>query len=932
MSGAWLAIAGIASGQEAARENAFARCDALFSEKPEVYASSRCYYEIALERESWEEAAARVEELVAEWPENHWLKLVLGHLERSRDPERVEEWYVRAAEGFQAEGHAEGEVTARSNYLNILEQQGRTAEAEREIDRTVQVAESSSDSLLVARAMTLRAGHLMLTGGDLGYAYRSLRRAEQAAFPDGPYPLRRDVLMELGNVCFEMGRLEEALGHYRRLEILTQEARNRFSEAMVKYNIANTLFETTRSMPLPGAREEVVRMAEGALRLASSAGHRSAEILTHRLLAELLIHDDREEALSHSRRCVELAREGDQKREISHCLWTEARLLTSTSPVRARQLIDEALAVAAESGQNWPVVYVSRQRMHTSWETGPREQAIADSLAALDAIEAVRDLQDTAAAAGMFSAWTPDYYWLSGRLLEAPAREDLERAFVIAERMRARVLLEALTRTRGAPSLERSHDLVKSRRRALEEIVVSQKRLLDPRLTPGERTRTLEELERFEIEEEELRVRMRRASAAFDMEQPEFPALREVEQSLRPDEALLSFQVALWKDLFGEFGGGSWLLLITRDGTEVIPIPDRVALTPIVPLFAGLIERRDGSEAAPAAKLYDDLLAPALERLPDGVRRLIIVPDDVLHHVPFAALRDPDGKPLASRYELSLTPSTTLWLRWRTGALEPEARPGLALADPVLPNQSDHAAVERAWPVASGIQLGALPHARREARAIRRYLGPESHLLIGDDAAESFLKTADLTRFGVLHLAAHAVVDEQNPDRSAVLLSAGAASEDGLLQVREISELRLGASLVTLSACRTASGAVLSGEGVLGLARAFFQAGAHAVVGSLWPLRDDDAARIFSDFNVGIGQGESVAAALRRAQVEALQDGLPASAWAGLVVLGDGSLTPLPGGRPSTLSGTVLIAIGLGAIGIAGALLLRRRSRRPEST
>ncbi len=924
----WLAIASHTLGQS----DAFARCDALLSAEPEKYASSRCYLEVAQEKGSWEEAGVRVLELATARPENHWLKIALGHVERIRNPERVEEWYIRAAEGFREQGNAEGEVTARSNLLILLEREGRTGEAEREIERTVQVAQSSGDALLVARAMTARASHVMLTGGDLGSAYRSLRRAEEAAFPDGPFPLRRDILAHLGNVSFEMGRLAEALGHYRRLEALLQETPSPVSEATVKYNLANTVFETSKALPRPRAREEVVRMAEEALRFAASSHHGTTEILTRRLLAELLSGEDPEAALTHARRCVALSREADQERELSHCLWTEARLLTKTDPIRASKLIDEALSVAAESGQSWPVVYVSRQRMHTSWSTGNREQAITDSLLALDAIEAVRDSQDTAAAAGMFSAWTSDYYYVSGRLLSTSGREDLERAFVVAERMRARALLEALTTARGAPSLDPSHDLVERRQRTLEAIVAAQKRLLDPRLTPGERTGVLEELGHLEVEEEELRVQLRRASSAFEMEQPEFPALREVQESLRPEEALLSFQVGLKEDLFGEFGGGSWLLLVTRDATEVVPIPDRVELAPMVPLFLGLVERRDGSDAAPAAKLYDQLLSSALERLPDRVRRLIIVPDDVLHHLPFAALRDPAGVPLASRYELSLTPSTTLWLRWRTARPVAGARPGLALADPVLPNQDEHTAAERAWPVASGIRLGALPHARKEARAVKRYLGPESQLLIGEDAAESFLKTTDLTRFGLLHLAAHAVVDEQNPERSAVGLSAGAASEDGLLQVREIGELQLGGSVVALSACRTASGAVLSGEGVLGLARAFFQAGARTVVGSLWPLRDDDAARIFSDFYRGIGEGESVAGALRRAQVEALEDGIPTSAWAGLVVLGDGSLTPRPGGAPPRpRTGAVLIGLGLAALAIMAALLIRGRARRSRT-
>jgi hypothetical protein len=83
----------------------------------------------------------------------------------------------------------------------------------------------------------------------------------------------------------------------------------------------------------------------------------------------------------------------------------------------------------------------------------------------------------------------------------------------------------------------------------------------------------------------------------------------------------------------------------------------------------------------------------------------------------------------------------------------------------------------------------------------------------------------------------------------------------------------------------------------MGLARAFFQAGAHAVVASLWPLRDDDGAALFDRFYAHLAEGRSVAGALRAAQSDRIATGAPAYAWAGLVVLGDGDLIPLPGGR-----------------------------------
>ena len=115
--------------------------------------------------------------------------------------------------------------------------------------------------------------------------------------------------------------------------------------------------------------------------------------------------------------------------------------------------------------------------------------------------------------------------------------------------------------------------------------------------------------------------------------------------------------------------------------------------------------------------------------------------------------------------------------------------------------------------------------------------------------------------FGLLHFAAHAVADEERPERSAVLLAPGGAAEDGLLQSREIVDLPLDGRVVVLSACRSAGGSVLRGEGVLSLARAFFQAGSPAVVGSLWPLRDDETATLFESFYRHLARGLSLGAA-----------------------------------------------------------------------
>ena len=937
-----LAAAVLAAPSPARAADPFAGCAARFAQQPGEYESSYCFFQVAQQAKLWDEAARRLDALMARHPENFWPALARGNVEWTRDLAHAERLYRAAALGFARQGNAEGEVLARYNLRTILFRGGRVAEAEAEVTRVMSVAEASGQGVLLARALTLRATHLTDTARDLDEAYRSLRRAEQSAGEDAPYTLRRSILFALGNACFQRGRFDEALVYYRRVDEMASGAGDLLSRATAQYSVVNTLMRDMEELPRPGGREEILRQARAALVAAVEAENREMQVLLHRTLGELLggRSGERAEAEGHYARCMALARSLGQPRELAHCLWSLGSHLAGQGRAsEARDRLDEAMALARQAGEAWSLAHGSRHSMRMSWRTRPREEATRESLAALRAIEALRRLPGDDAAAEVHSAWARDYYWLAGRLLDhgtAPApRGDVARAFEVAERMRARGLLEALTAARAGEDLPRDHPLAREHREALERVVEVHRELLDHRLTGPSRRAALARLESLELAQEETRRALRavrpRAAAYADQA---FASLDEVEAGLGADEALLSFVVGLEEELGGESGGGAWLTVSTRRGSSVHRLPDRVRLQAIVPVFLGLFESRDGREAAAAASLYAELLAPALAALPENLARLVIVPDDALHHVPFAALRPAAGaEPLVARYEVALAPSATLWHRWRTAARAPASGRALVLADPAIgPNGAPARAPAQARgsALAAASSLGTLPHARAEGREIVRLLGHGSELWLGPAASEHALKAASLEPFAILHFAAHAVVDDERPDRSAVFLAPGSDREDGLLQLREVADLPLAGQAVVLSACRSASGSVLRGEGMVGLGRAFFQAGSHAVVGSLWPLRDDDAARLFRAFYRGLVRGSSVGAALRAAQREAIRDGLPAAAWAGLVAVGDGSLAPLP--APATAgTGTrrMLLAVPLlAAVALLWSLLRRRRLRR----
>jgi hypothetical protein len=910
----------------AASPDPFAPCRERFAEKPDEYESADCFARVARHEPVWADSTRVFEALIDEHPDNFWLPLAYGDAWVTRSPDRAEQLYRHAADGFRASGHADGELLARSTLRSFLFPRGRVAEAAREAERGAAIGEASDSPLLKAAAWSLQALHIQDSGGDLGHAFRLLKQAELAVFPDGPYRLKRANLGALGLVAFRLGRLDEALAIYGRFDALATEHRNAPDQAVARFNVFNTTAMKENLLPTTRGREELMQLASRALEAGKAASHELVMIRSHAALAEFLarVVGARPAALEHVNRCLTLAVRARRPHDEAFCSWIEAAIRKSESLDLARAAGIRALDATMRANNPRTDAYSASRRMRHSWSTRPRAIAVRDSLAALDTLETLRALQgDADSSAALFSPWTLDYYWLSGRLLQEGAADDVALAFSITERMRARSLLDVLDRSRPAP--EQTHAAVGERKEALEAIAAVQRTLMNPALDGERRRALLIELEQHEHREQEAQRRIDLAFPHRRRTQPEFASLAAVQSGLSEHEAVLSFQIGLWQTYDGDDGGGSWLIAVTKDRTSVHRLPDRTRFSAVIPVFVGLLTANEGGGVAAAARLYQELLAEAVSLLPPRITRLIIVPDWSLHLLPFESLRaTPASAPLGAKYETVYAPSATLWLHWLKSARPTIAGRLLTLADPAVEGSVGRQDSRTAL-FLQGVRVGRLPHAREESRAIQRYAAA-TRSLVGAAASEHALKNADLSAYDVFHFAAHAVSDESHPERSAVLLAAGDAGEDGLLQAREIEALDLDGRIVVLSACQTTSGAIQSGEGVLSLARAFFEAGAHAVVGSRWPLRDSDAAELFAGFYRRLGRGASLAEALQATQNEARAAGRPASTWAALVLLGNGELRPFAGTRtmvPSHL--TVAITIGFSLLLALGVVRTRRR-------
>src|SRR5262249_13245050 len=119
---------------------------------------------------------------------------------------------------------------------------------------------------------------------------------------------------------------------------------------------------------------------------------------------------------------------------------------------------------------------------------------------------------------------------------------------------------------------------------------------------------------------------------------------------------------------------------------------------------------------------------------------------------------------------------------------------------------------------------------------------PRAIILTGPAATEQRTKSDDVKNYQIIHFATHAVLDERFPSRSAILLATNGHSEDGFLQMGEVFDLKLNADLVVLSGCQTGLGKFVRGEGMIGLTRAFFYAGASSVLATLWSINDPSTA------------------------------------------------------------------------------------------
>jgi len=787
--------------------------------------------------------------------------------------------------------------------------EGRLLEAARRLERAEELARRCGDP---ERALELsaRRGAVLANLGSFEAADELLTRARAHFEAHERAAEAAQAVTLLGELAGGAGRYEEALARFAEARRAAHSAGDARGEVRATIRLAGTYSE----LGLVADAEDALERAQAIIREHELAPERERWLLARGLVLldagrprqalDALGAIERPQSASaapdplfaEARRHAGAAHlvlgeapEGEQAFRAALAAWSSDPLQNSWARTglgdalfslgkRAAAEREYAAALAeAEGTTSLEGSWRARLGLASCAEAdGRNEEALTHVMLAIAEIEALRSLL---AAPALRTRWLGNKlepYHRGTRLLARAGR--LEQAFALAEAAKARTLLELAARPL-APRDEVTREAYEGRASAARARLAqaeSRARLLEfqlgalPRSPASAATRA------------ELATRLREAHAEHEAARLELqlvdprgatligladsPALAATQGALRADERMLHYSIgSAGASLFALGPHGVRFIELETSEAELAALVGRI-LDPIERLREGRLDLTTlGFDARAALELYQRLIEPAREELAGG-RTLWIVADGPLRRLPFGLLvskrekRPVDPGRLFAQY----AGCRFLIEDFAVGEL-PSA--GLLLAPPVPPAGGERLVVADPSPMPDG---GArLAWSRAEARAVAESgAGSPVRLLLGPDAGEARVKAA-LRGARFVHFATHGLLDDRRPSFSRLAL-APERGEDGWLHAYEVEELALAAERVVLSACETL-GEAGRGEGLLGLARAFLQAGARAVVASAWPVDDQATAQLMQRYQEALARGDEPVAALRAAQLGLLR-------------------------------------------------------------
>ena len=573
----------------------------------------------------------------------------------------------------------------------------------------------------------------------------------------------------------------------------------------------------------------------------------------------------------------------------------------------ARAAYGTAVEITRDSFDHPDLIPALGGLAHAEFQSGEDAAALRDIEEALDGIESVRDsTPPDSLRTGYFSSWHSYYALAIDVLMHMQAKHpgagyDRE-ALVVAERGRARFLLDQMEESGSREPSEGNREALVQQAENLRRIHLAETSLAALRGShphsaetvrlESEVAKLMEQEDRLEAERSRSSAPSLAGSASLFRSPPEL--IGKLQRSLNARSVALEY----WTN-----EDASYLWAITPDSVHAFRLQGEGKLSPLArqmtrelsaPFNTEFSSPQDFAAALSGSTAQFDQAAQRLGRwllppgsIPHSVHTLLVVGDGPVLSVPMVALRlatgDGSTSFLQDQYCVVREPSLATLLallgrplRSRSTEIAVIADPVFSADDPRVARREGSAGIREAadsfWSEANPAgHLTRLVYAGQEVRAIETAAGPmHVHAIVGLAASAERVRSLDWSRFDVVHFATHAFLNPVQPELSNILLSrvdAVGNPEPGALWFSDIAAMHMPEDLVVLSACQTANGDLLPGEGLVGLSYSFLMAGSRRVVGSLWDVDDAATAELMRRFYQALYRdSRSPAEALRAAQ------------------------------------------------------------------
>jgi len=831
----------------------------------------------------------------------------------------------------------QGEVITLMNMSYVSSSKSEYASAYEYLTRALKMSRSIDDEFAEARA-DADMGNYYVRVDELAKARDSFNASLNLVAKMGSFNLEAIVLDDLGYYLENLGD-PSSYALYKRSVLLAQRADHPLMYAIILSDLSRASIANGRaSQALEYSKTEhqlAVDLHDGLMISQSLRDIGETYLATGRVKLALKFFTQGQDPDLLGPNSVELA---NTKIEIARALERLGRAPDALDAYREAAALSHSIAsIRAEADARYHIAHIESAEGRLDLALPEIEKSVA----------LVESMRTKVSADDTRILWFSPFHAIYALYIDVLMQLSLQstdtsmarRGFQIAEQSIARSFVELLHQAQVESG--NSHDLVReyaSIRRLLVEKQADESRLLSASLEEENMHKVALEISSLHGRQVQIESLLNARDWEDFQVQVDPLGIDEVQTLIGDEDIVIEYSLGsrhsyLWA--ISKAGFSSYVLpseseieLLVRQFRQALVSPGIHAM-PEVANFAG----KPGSEEVLAAELGRVLLEPVTDL--SRFRRIVLVADGALQYLPFGALitkqggqgSSPEIKRVAQEHEVTNLPSMTTLsvLRSRQNSSGLPRRGLLMFADPVF--ESDDPRIEpvgyrRSQGRALTKPVGTIPDAgdlstttrhfprlpgtRQEADVIGEVVPKQSaEILLGFEANLRRAESEELQNYRFIHFATHSVLDNEHPELSGVILSMfnhDGNHEDGYLRLKDIYRLKLSAEFVVLSACETALGKNIKGEGIVGLTRGFMYAGAPSVVATLWRVDDDATSEFMKWFYKGIFEHhETPAAALREAQIEMCKQARWRSPyyWGAFIIEGDwlstdGRVTNIP--------------------------------------